>query len=185
MHKIFQNISPFLIGSNLTDKWTPTEKPWGRGCVISYVIAELLPKKHSKKGRIQLDGWHLPFTTSPPGKCFRLVSELRKTEERDFSVLAARKMEPEPKWAVFESPGYVCKRFFPFFPPPGLLAPLFRAVFDSRSSFVCFETVRKRLLRRLDHNSKAKESSINPIQTWGSGAGRLLRFSIPHGFKVE
>ena len=118
MHKIFQNISPFLIGSNLTDKWTPTEKPWGRGCVISYVIAELLSKKHSKKGRIQLDGWHLPFTTSPPGKCFRLVSELRKTEERDFSVLAARKMEPEPKWAVFKSPGYVCKRFFPFFPLP-------------------------------------------------------------------
>ena len=116
MHKIFQNISPFLIGSNLTDKWTPTEKPWGRGCVISYVIAELLPKKHSKKGRIQLDGWHLPFITSLPGKCFRLVSELRKTEERDFSVLAARKMEPEPKWAVFKSPGYVCKRFFPFFP---------------------------------------------------------------------
>ena len=116
MHKIFQNISPFLIGSMA--QWTPTEKPWGRGCVISYVIAELLPKKHSKKGRIQLDGWHLPFTTSPPGKCFRLVSELRKTEERDFSVLAARKMEPEPKWAVFKSPGYVCKRFFPFFPLP-------------------------------------------------------------------
>ena len=42
-------------------KRTPTEKPWARGCVISYVIAELLPKKHSKKGRIQLDGCHFPF----------------------------------------------------------------------------------------------------------------------------
>ena len=136
MHKIFQNISPFLIGSNLTDKWTPTEKPWGRGCVISYVIAELLPKKHSKKGRIQLDGWHLPFTTSPPGKCFRLVSELRKTEERDFSVLAARKMEPEPKWAVFESPGYVCKRFFPFFPLPAYSRHFFaRSLTLARRSF--------------------------------------------------
>ena len=30
-------------------------------------------------------------------KCFRLVSEQRKTEERDFFVLAAREMAREPK----------------------------------------------------------------------------------------
>ena len=43
----------------------------------------------------------------------------------------------QAKWAVFKIPGFVCKRFFPFFPT---LSPFFAcaiccAVFDSCSSF--------------------------------------------------
>ena len=76
------------------------------------------------------------ITTSLPSKCFRLVSQQRKTEERDFSVLAARKMEREPKWAVFKSPGYVCKRFFPFLPLPAYSRHFFvRSLTLARRSF--------------------------------------------------
>ena len=47
-------------------------------------------------------------------KCFRLVSAQRKTEEPRFSVLAARKMDRDPR---------------------SFNRAIFRAVFDSRSSF--------------------------------------------------
>ena len=76
------------------------------------------------------------ITTSLPSKCFRLVSEQRKTEERDFSVLAARKNGTRAKMGGFQNPGICLQAFLSFLPPPRLLAPFFRAVFDSRSSFV-------------------------------------------------
>ena len=65
----------------------------------------------------------------------RVVSEQRKTEERRgtvLSVLAVQKLEQEPK---NERGG-------------GLDRPIFRAVYYP-PSFVCFETARKRLQRRL------------------------------------
>ena len=109
----------------------------------------------------------------------------KKDRGTGFFGFGRAKNGTRAKVGGFQKPGICLLAFLSFFPPLRLLAPLFRAVFDSRSSFVCSETARKRFLRRLDHNSKAKESSINPIQTWGRGVGRLLRFSIPHGFKVK
>ena len=43
----------------------------------------------------------------------------------------------QAKRAVFKIPGFVCKRFLPFFPAPprSFTCAIFRAVFDSRSSF--------------------------------------------------
>ena len=40
-------------------------------------------------------------------------------------------------WVVFKIPGFVCKRFLPFFPTPprSFTCATFLAVFDSRSSF--------------------------------------------------
>ena len=53
------------------------------------------------------------------------------------SNVGARTQAWQAKWAVFKIPGFVCKRFFPFFPTPSPLFSLrhFRAVFDYRSSF--------------------------------------------------
>ena len=54
------------------------------------------------------------------------------------SNVGARTQAWQAKWAVFKIPGFVCKRFLPFFPTP---SPLFylrnfsRGQFDSRSSF--------------------------------------------------
>ena len=53
------------------------------------------------------------------------------------SNVGARTQAWQAKWAVFKIPGFVCKRLLPFFPTPhrSLTCAIFRAVFDSRSSF--------------------------------------------------
>ena len=67
------------------------------------------------------------------------------------SNVGARTQAWQAKWAVFKIPGFVCKRFLPFFPTP---SPLFYLRHFSRGlwlSFLvlCSYTARKRLLRRL------------------------------------
>ena len=53
------------------------------------------------------------------------------------SNVDARTQAWQGKWTVFKIPGFLCKRFLPFFPTPSQLFYWrhFGAVLDSRSSF--------------------------------------------------
>ena len=64
--------------------------------------------------KFHIDDVSLPRNHSLRSKCFRLVSAQRKTEEAEFSVLAAQKMDRDPR---------------------SFNRAIFGAVFDTRSSF--------------------------------------------------
>ena len=77
----------------------------------------------------------------PAQQVFPFGFGAKKDRGTGFFGFGRAKNGTRAKVGGFQNPGTCLQAFLSFFPPPGLLAPLFRAVFDSRSSFVCFETV--------------------------------------------
>ena len=77
---------------------------------------------------------HLKFISAPL-KAKHFIGQLWQL--MTASNVGARTQAWQTKWVVFKIPGFVCKRFLPFFPtPPGsFTCAIFRAVFDSCSSF--------------------------------------------------
>ena len=92
---------------------------------------------------------HAPLFISAPRKDKHFIGQLRQL--MTASNVGARTQAWQAKWAVFKIPGFVCKRFLPFFPTP---SPLFYLRHFSRGLrllflvLCCYETAQKRLLRR-------------------------------------
>ena len=77
----------------------------------------------------------LTITGSLRSKHFRLVSEQKKDRGKGFSVLTVREIKRKPKNERGGGGGEgCCLSFFPT-PPRSFTCTIFRAVFDSCSSF--------------------------------------------------
>ena len=86
---------------------------------------------------------------SAPRKAKHFIGQLWQL--MTASNVGSRTQAWQTKWVVFKIPGFVCKRFLPFFPTP---SPLFYLRHFSRGLrllflvLCCYETAQKRLLRR-------------------------------------
>ena len=84
------------------------------------------------------------------------------------SNVGARTQAWQAKWAVFKIPGFVCKRFLPFFPTlsPLLLTPFYFAYRNILTSGLRFEQWRQRLqvLVHLLCSKKRSKSSSESIR---------------------
>ena len=124
------------------EKWNESQKVkegegGGEG---SFGFIEISPWTPSTRSKIQKK-IILVSQTSPlkfisaPLKAKHFVGQLWQL--MTASNVGARTQAWQAKWVVFKIPGFVCKRFLPFFPTPSrsFTYAIFRAVFDSRSSF--------------------------------------------------
>ena len=95
------------------------------------------------------------------------------------SNVGARTQAWQAKWAVFKIPGFVCKRFLPFFPTlsPLLLTPFYFACRNILTSGLKFEQWRQRL-QVLVHLLCSKKSQSRLLKVSGKGFEEFLLFLL-------